>query len=210
MNTMEILVHWVTQIIVFLIFAAIIDLLIPANNMINYIQFVVGLVLLLILLRSVLYILDSDINQAIESSIKQTIQANEKSKEMEELIKIQKSEIESTQDAYILEEMVVQLKNLAEDPLAEEQITITDIQFNFGKTEAYTFDNLEEVIVYLVATNEGEGVVDEINEIEINTNEPTLDQNKLEENDPELIKNILQEVWELDEMKITLIWEEGV
>jgi len=207
---MEILVNWVTQIIVFLIFAAIIDLLIPANKMKRYIQFVVGLVLLLIFLKPVFYIFDIDITQAIESSFKQTIQSNEKSKEMEELIKIQKSEIESTQDAYILEEMVVQLKNLAEDPLAEEQITITDIQFNFGKTEAYTFDNLEEVIVYLVATNEGEGVVDEINEIEINTNEPTLDQNKLEENDPELIKNILQEVWELDEMKITLIWEEGV
>src|SRR5690625_1390391 len=137
MNTMEILVHWVTQIIVFLIFAAIIDLLIPANKMRRYIQFVVGLVLLLIFLKPVFYIFDIDITQAIESSFKQTIQANEKSKEMEELIKIQKSEIESTQDAYILEEMVVQLKNLAEDPLAEEQITIADIQFNFGKTEAH-------------------------------------------------------------------------
>jgi len=207
---MEILVHWVTQIIVFLIFAAIIDLLIPANKMRRYIQFVVGLVLLLIFLKPVFYIFDIDITQAIESSFKQTIQANEKSKEMEELIKIQKSEIESTQDAYILEEMVVQLKNLAEDPLAEEQITIADIQFNFGKTEAHTFDNLEEIIVYLAATNEGEGVVDEINEIEINTNEPTLERDELEEIDSELIKNILQEVWELDEMKITLIWEEGV
>jgi len=207
---MEILVHWVTQIIVFLIFAAIIDLLIPANKMRRYIQFVVGLVLLLIFLKPVFYIFDIDITQAIESSFKQTIQANEKSKEMEELIKIQKSEIESTQDAYILEEMVVQLKNLAEDPLAEEQITIADIQFNFGKTEAHTFDNLEEIIVYLATTNEGEGVVDEINEIEINTNEPTLERDELEEIDSELIKNILQEVWELDEMKITLIWEEGV
>lgn len=207
---MEILVHWVTQIIVFLIFAAIIDLLIPENKMRRYIQFVVGLVLLLIFLKPVFYIFDIDITQAIESSFKQTIQANEKSKEMEELIKIQKSEIESTQDAYILEEMVVQLKNLAEDPLAEEQITIADIQFNFGKTEAHTFDNLEEIIVYLAATNEGEGVVDEINEIEINTNEPTLERDELEEIDSELIKNILQEVWELDEMKITLIWEEGV
>lgn len=204
---MDILVNWVTQIIIFVIFAAIIDLLIPANKMKKYIQFVVGLILLLIFLKPAFHIFNIDIKQAIETSFKENIQANEK---IDNMIKIQKSEIESTQDAYILEEMVVQLENLAEEPLAEEQIELSDIQFSFAESENYTFENLEEIIVYLAATNEEEGVVDDIEEVDINTEEPKLDEEELEDIDTESIKNILQEVWELDDMKITLVWEEGI
>ena len=205
---MDILVNWVTQIIIFVIFAAIIDLLIPANKMKKYIQFVVGLILLLIFLKPAFHIFNIDIKQAIETSFKENIQANEK---IDNMIKIQKSEIESTQDAYILEEMAVQLEKLAEEPLAEEeQIKVTDIQFNFDQPEDYTFENLKEIIVYLAAVNEGEGVVDDIEEIVIDTEEPKSKPNKLDDINTESIKNILQEVWELDDMKITLVWEEGI
>ncbi|MBU5466364.1 stage III sporulation protein AF [Virgibacillus sp. MSJ-26] len=207
---MDLLINWVTQIIVFLIFAAIIDLLIPANKMKRYIQFVVGLILLLIFLKPVFYMFNIDIPQAIETSFKEYLQTDEKVENMDEMIKIQKSEIESTQDAYILEEMVVQLENLAEEPLAEEQIELSDIQFSFAESGNYTFENLEEIIVYLAAINEEEGVVDDIEEVDINTEEPKLDEEELEDIDTESIKNILQEVWELDDMKITVVWEEGV
>lgn len=207
---MDILVNWVTQIIVFLIFAAIIDLLVPANKMKRYIQFVVGLILLLIFLKPVFYLFNIDMPRAIEASLKGNVQTSEQLGNMEEMIKIQKDEIESTQDAYILEQMVVQLEKLAEDPLAEEQIKLTDIQFSFDQPEAYTFENLEEVVVYLAVIHEEEGAVYEIDDIEINTEESIVSYDQQDEVDPVTIKNILREAWELDEMKITLIWEEGI
>src|SRR5699024_2463276 len=86
----------------------------------------------------------------------------------------------------------------------------SDLQFSFAESGNYTFENLEEIIVYLAAINEEEGVVDDIEEVDINTEEPKLDEEELEDIDTESIKNILQEDWELEDMKITDVWEEGV
>src|SRR5690625_7856369 len=122
MKCMDLLINWVTQIIVFLIFAAIIYLLIPSNIMKRYIQFVVELMLLLIFLQPVFYMFNIDIPQAIETSFKEYLQTDEKVENMDEMIKIQKSEIESTHDAYTLEDMVVQIEYLEEEHLADEQI----------------------------------------------------------------------------------------
>src|SRR5690625_7633178 len=58
-----------------------------------------------------------------------------------------KKEIQASQDAYILEEMAVQLKTLAEDPLLENyQAVITNIDFEFSTEEKNTYEDLEEVI----------------------------------------------------------------
>lgn len=68
---MDVIIQWVTQIILFVILAAIIDLLIPVDAMKKYVKLAVGLILILILLKPVFYLFDADIEQAVETSIDQ-------------------------------------------------------------------------------------------------------------------------------------------
>ncbi|UJL44814.1 stage III sporulation protein AF [Virgibacillus sp. NKC19-16] len=207
---MDALIQWVTQIIIFLLLAAIIDLLVPATSMKKYIKLVVGLILILILLQPIFYLFNINIQNELESSFRQLSEGNSSNESVENLIELQKNEIQGSQDAYILEQMAVQLKDLAEDPLLEEhQAEIRDIQFLFSSEEDHTFENLEEVIVYLrEADEEGEeGAVDLVEDVEINTDdEPVVEQ---EEQDNEEIKALLREVWELRDKEVTITWEGG-
>lgn len=206
---MDLLMDWVTQIVIFLILAAIIDLLMPNNAMKKYIQFVAGLILILIFLKPVLSVFDININETIEASLRQTLQSTEMMEDMDGLIKIKKSEIESSQDAYILEEMAVQLKKIGEEPLAEKhQAAIIDVQFKFNESGKTEFESLEEIIVYLAESEEKEGAVDDVADVVIDT-EQTRKKPETDELNDEEIKETLREVWEIDDINLTIIQEGG-
>lgn len=49
----EIFTDWVTQIILFIILASVIDLLVPANHLQKYVRLAISLILILILLQPV-------------------------------------------------------------------------------------------------------------------------------------------------------------
>ncbi|GAB3052179.1 stage III sporulation protein AF [Virgibacillus ainsalahensis] len=204
---MDMLIQWVTQIILFLLLAAIIDLLIPATDMKKYIKLVVGLILILLLLQPIFYVFNINIEQTLKTSISRLTEADTDNESVENLIEMQKSEIEGSQDAYILEQMAVQLTDIAKDPLMEEyHAEIMNINFLFSSEEDYTFDSLEEVIVYLQEIEDGEGAVSLVDDVVINTDEQATDE---EGQDTEEIQRLLREVWELDNKKITIIWEGG-
>ncbi|MFD2045971.1 stage III sporulation protein AF [Ornithinibacillus salinisoli] len=204
---MDLLIQWVTQIVIFILLATIIDLITPATSMKKYIRFVVGLLLILIFLKPFFSLFNIDIQHAFNTSITEFFEESEEEGNIENLIDIQKSEIESTQNAYILEQMAVQLIDLAKDPLIEEyQVEITDLDFTFAAESSYSFENLEEVIVYIRESEKGEGTVYAVDDIVINTEKPVeADQNE----DLDEIKRFLEEVWETEEMKLSLIWEGG-
>ncbi|MFC2948205.1 stage III sporulation protein AF [Virgibacillus sediminis] len=206
---MEILFEWVTQIILFLLLAAVVDLLIPANNMKKYIKLAVGLILILLLLQPVFYLFNVDMEQQIKAAFSQIDEGGGKEDSMKNLIDLQKKEIQASQDAYILEQMAVQLKNLAKDPLMEEhQAEIMDISFSFSQGEEYSFESLEEVIVYLQEHGEGEGAVDVVEEVVIDTEEQESAKEEQNNRDEGVIL-LLREVWELYNKEITVIWEGG-
>lgn len=87
---MDVIIQWVTQIILFVILAAIIDLLIPVDAMKKYVKLAVGLILILILLKPVFYLFDADIEQAVETSIDQLDQAYTQDENIENQIEFQK------------------------------------------------------------------------------------------------------------------------
>ncbi|RKQ37758.1 stage III sporulation protein AF [Oceanobacillus halophilus] len=205
---MDVLVQWVTQIILFIILATVIDLLIPATAMKKYIKLVVGLILILILLKPIFYVLEIDIETALNRSFQHVNEKSGESESVENLIEFQKKEIESTQDAYILEQMAVQLIDIAEDPLKEEfQATISDIAFQFNQTDKWTYEDLEEVIVYVKDFEEGEGEDRVVEDVVINTDESV--EVKEEDRHDEQITQLLKETWELQDKEITLFWEGG-
>lgn len=204
---MDLLTQWVTQIIIFLLLAAVIDLLIPATSMKKYIRLVVGLILILIFLKPVFFLFNINIQDALETSFSQLNQEESGDDSIENLIELQKSEIQSTQDAYILEQMAVQLIDIAKDPLLEEyRAEITDINFIFSTEKNFKFEDLEEVIVYLRESDGKEGAVDSIDEVVINTDDPVVNE---EGQDVEQIKLFLYEIWEIGNKELTINWEGG-
>src|SRR5699024_12144099 len=66
-------------------------------------------------------IFDLDVRQALEASFTEMNQERIEKSEAENLMKKQKSEIQASQHAYILEQMAVQLKELANNPLRSEE-----------------------------------------------------------------------------------------
>ncbi|MEW9677501.1 stage III sporulation protein AF [Lentibacillus sp. L22] len=204
---MDLLINWVTQIVIFLIIALIIDLLIPATAMKKYIKLVVGLILILIFLKPVFYLFNMNIDQSLDTAFSKLSREEVKQDSMKNSIEKQKKEIQAGQRAYILEEMAVQLKDLAKDRLKDEyQAEIVNIDFQFKPDEEPAYENLEEVIVYLgQMEDEEEGAVQTVDNIDINTDAPVED----DEQDVQEIKHLLHDVWEINDEKLTIIWKEG-
>lgn len=206
---MDLLIDWVTQIVIFLIVAIMIDLIIPATTMKKYIKLVVGLILILIFLKPVFALFDMNIDQALETSFTQLMDEETEQDTMENSIKMQKNEIESSQRAYILEEMAVQLKDLAKKRLKEEeQAEIRHIDFQFQSDAEPSYENLDEVIVYVGHMEEEEGAVDTVEDVEINTEEPVAEDDDNEQ-EVQQIKEVLHEVWDISVDKLTIEWEGG-
>ncbi|SES82876.1 stage III sporulation protein AF [Oceanobacillus limi] len=204
---MDLLIQWVTQIIIFIILATIIDLLIPATSMKKYIKFVVGLILILIFLKPFFSLFNIDLQHAFDTPIESIFESDYEESDIENLIDLQKSEIESSQNAYISEQMAVQFIDLANPPLKEEyQLEISTMDFTFQAESNYSFENLEEVIVYIQESEAGEGTVNAVDDVVINTEDPVVNENNA---DLEGVKQFLTEVWELDDKKLSLNWEGG-
>lgn len=192
--------NWISEIIVFLLIAAIIDLLIPKNSYQKYIKLVVGLVLLLVFLKPIFYILNINVEQEVERIF--TAFNQESVVDLNKKNNLYEKEIQRGQDAYIYEHMTEQLVAIAKYPLIDEfQLEITNIDFVFER-EIMSYETLTELIVYL-SEYKGEGrVVKQVKEISINGNSDQDD----DESNVEII-NLLMELWELEDEGITIVRE---
>jgi stage III sporulation protein AF len=206
---MELIINWVSQIIIFILLATIIDLVVPAGSMKKYIKFVIGLILILIFLQPVFHLFQFDIEQAVKNTISEVMDDNTKSREVENLIDFQKSEIESSTSAYILEQLAVQMEDLVKAPLLDNfQAEIQTIDFQFKEGAAYSYEELEEVIVYLRESEAGEGAVNAVNDVVIDTGKEIPGSRK-EDVDVQGMETLLRKIWELSDKKVTVIWEGG-
>jgi len=203
---MDIVVDWVTQIIIFLLLAAVIDLIVPTTTMRKYIKLVVGLVFILLFLQPVFYLFSVDIESELDSSITELYEEETEANWLEKETNFKKREIQASQDAYILEEMVVQLTTVAEEPLlTQHQAKIDTIEFEFAEdTEEVNYQNLEEVNVYLYESDHQEGVVGKVDEVVIGD-----DKNVDNHVDHDDIKKTLKEVWELEDKDLRIHWGGG-
>jgi stage III sporulation protein AF len=208
MMNLDLLINWVSQIIIFILLATIIDLLVPAGGMKKYIKFVIGLILIFLFLQPIFYLFKVDIQAAVRSSFSSMLDDSSQASEVENLIEMQKSEIESSSGAYILEQMAVQLKDIASAPLLDNyQAEIRDLEFQFIDGAAYSYEGLEEVIVYLEHSEAGEGAVNAVEDVVINTGKQNTKTE--EEIDIQGIESLLRETWELTDKKLTVRWEGG-
>lgn len=206
---MTYIINWTSQIIVYILLAIMIDFLTPKDTLQKYIRFVVGLILILLFLQPVLQIFQIDFKSSMNRIFAQYIHSDEQyhsETKIEKMIENEKKEIESTQHAYILEQMAVQLRELAEQPLREEfHVRIESIDFQFTNEQDFSYESLQEVIVYVASDDKKqEGVVQDVSEVKIDTKEK---KEKPSVTHTDEMTERLAEIWQLTDKSIVIMWE---
>ena len=205
---MTFITEWIMQIIVFILIGTIIELLIPNNAMKKYINIVVGLLLLIILAKPILFVFQQfDPNSQLSQLEKSLFQSNETTLQSDYLIETQKKEIQAEQHAYIWNEVKLQMMNAANPNLQEQyDVQIEDVSFVFQDEKLDNFDEVGKIVVTLSdLSKEDEDSI--IKPVSIDMNEQNQIQTKNARNNQ--IKSLLIEHWGVNNGQLQIIWEGG-
>lgn len=209
---MNVISEWVMQVIVFILLGTIVELLIPNNSMKKYVNIVIGLLLLLVLVKPILYLFTDDVTAQLDKFEQIIFQEEATLSETETLMEIQKRDIQAEQDAYIWNEVKLQLMKEA-NPILFEQYSaqIVELTFSFDEPNVDSYENLNEVIITLRENSDGiesdDKEADVINPVIIETDRPKESRRK--NNNDTNISGTLEEIWGLDKEKIKIMWEGG-
>ncbi|WP_338451668.1 stage III sporulation protein AF [Niallia oryzisoli] len=203
---MEFIKEWVTNIILFVLFAMMIDMLLPNSKFQKYTKMVIGLLLIAIILTPIFKLISQDF-EATMASIPEWEDTGENN--IKNLIDSQKNEIQASQDAYILKQMAVQLKEDAEEELMDQHgLVITDLNLLVDEDDQRPFpENLQKVVIQLQEPSEATEAIEAVKTVEINTDEPPVPKTKAENN--KKIIRLLSEKWSIDDKLIELQIERG-
>jgi stage III sporulation protein AF len=200
---MQFLTEWVTNIIIFVLLATVIDMLLPNSSLQKYTKIVTGLLLIAIILTPVLKLISKDFEAAFASI---PIFEQKEEKNMENLIEMKKKEIQASQRAYILETMAVPLKEGTKEELMDQfGLEIANIDVELDETNTNFPDNLQKVIVQLRQVEEDGNAVEAIKPVEINTNQPPPTKRMTAQS--EEVVTLLAEKWNVSEGAIEVLIE---
>ncbi|HJV16599.1 MAG TPA: stage III sporulation protein AF [Bacillales bacterium] len=203
---MSFLIEWVTNIILFILLATVIDMLLPNSSMQKYTKMVTGLLLIAIILTPIFKLISQDFETAFAKI--PSFQSPE-GKNMKNLIEMKKKEIQASDHAYIVEQMTVQLKGGVEEELMDKYgLVIDKIEVSTNEKSKQTFpENLQKVSVLLKQPNSQVKMVEVIKQVEINTQKP-LSPNRNAEKAKE-ITTFLSQKWNVEENAIEVSIEGG-
>lgn len=125
---MQAITHWITQIILIIMFAMILELLLPNDSFNRYVKMVIGLVLIVALLSPIMQVFHTP----VETIFSQFSGLSNKDP-IKNSINEQKREIESEQRAYISKQMAVQMKSSVKGELRDRYgliIQTLDLKLN--------------------------------------------------------------------------------
>ncbi|MDP4550197.1 stage III sporulation protein AF [Alkalihalobacillus macyae] len=172
---MGVLTGWVTNIIVLILLATVLELLLPNSSMQRYVKMVIGLMLMAVILSPVLTIFSKDFNTMLRSA---TLNDSDRSTQLENTIESKKSEIQASNAAYIEEQMAVQLKSQVEKELRERfNLQISNIALHLTEEEGEK--NIDQIAVMVEEATRDQSV----SEIEAVSVSFQIEENELEDFD---------------------------
>lgn len=204
---MDLLKAWITNIILFILLATVVDLLLPNSTIKKYTKIVLGLLLITIILNPILKWVTVD----YEKVLADFPQMN-KSEELQinNSIEIKKKEIQASNRAYILKKMAVQLeKDVEEEMMDKFGLKIIEMRLEEDQKSQQAFPaNVQKVIVRLVDHKQPDGkAVEAVSKIEINANKPpSSNQSEVQQN----IATFLAEKWNVEKKAIEVLIEGGI
>ncbi|HLR01354.1 MAG TPA: stage III sporulation protein AF [Virgibacillus sp.] len=206
---MDAIMDWIKQIVMFILLASIIDLMIPHSKFSKYVRLVIGFIFILIFMNPLFKLFGTDLTSQI-NQITDKIYESASDDKMKKSVQLKKSEIQSQQEAYVLEKMDVQLKEKVQADLQKKlNVQINKLDFSFKKEMEWTPENLKQIDVYLEkadrrSSNEEKGVVNEIDKVEIMNKE---NEEKQEKPNIEKVKQLLTKKWGIEKDELTIYWE---
>ncbi|ADC48381.1 stage III sporulation protein AF [Alkalihalophilus pseudofirmus OF4] len=210
---MGFLTDWITNIILLILLATILELMIPNSVLQKYVKMVVGLLLLVMILQPILSLITKDVDQWLISI---TQQSHQLESSIEQEINLQKSDIELGLRAYISEQMAVQLEEEVKDELRDQyEVVISQVEVKMKESvnQTPTAEDIETVIVYLKDTHEGlteaDAAVAPVSVVKIDTSKQVPQEMKQETRDLTSVRRLLSTNWEVPEEMISLAWEGG-
>ncbi|MGJ3203856.1 stage III sporulation protein AF [Geobacillus sp. FJAT-46040] len=195
---MQLVIEWVTNIILFLLFAIIIDFLLPSGTMQKYVKMAVGLMLVLVMLAPVLRLASVDPEQLIASALVHFSNGRAGEEAIKNQIEQQKKEIQASQRAYILKQMAVQLENDVNEELMEKYGLKADVNVYAKPSDDWRMPDDIKTIEVVLSKQKSAGSVEPV---VIDTTKPPA----LPEGDASLAEEVrafLAGRWEIDEDKI--------
>lgn len=204
---MSFLTEWIANIILFIMLAVILDLLLPNSAMQKYAKMVISLLLIVIILSPIFKLLSADINTLVSDV---QMESPAKEEEIKKMIDLQKKEIQASNDAYILENMAVQLKSQAKEELVQSyDVTIKQISLSVDEPFKEIQNSLQGIEVTLEAEEAGSEAVETIQPVVLGAAETAETQKENQIRRASEIKAYLASIWEVDPEKISLKMEGG-
>ncbi|PSA99711.1 stage III sporulation protein AF [Bacillus halotolerans] len=200
---MSFLTEWLTSIVLFILFAIVIDMLLPSSSMQKYAKMVVSLLLIVVMLTPIFKLFKTDPEVIFEYLTKN---GQSESAEIKNQINSKKIEIQASQRAYILEEMAVQLKKKAEEMFSHDEYKVDQIKITAGE-KVDSEEDIKTISVYMAPSSEK--TVQTVAPIDINTDQAYVTKEKVEQKEAKQIETKLADIWEIGSEKITVHMEGG-
>lgn len=206
---MDYITSWIKEIILLIMMAVVLELLLPNSGFRRYVRMVVGLLLLLALLKPVLSVFDTNVNEMF-STFSQSPMVS--SQQIKNSMKTKKKEIQASQHAYIEKQMAVRLKKQVEKEVsgrfhmdvADVSVTLKDVKFGQSPT------NVKHVTVHLSKHKKGENItIKPVEPVTINVKKPQDDPSSDTGGKQEKIRSFLAGKWQVPQNKITVVLEGG-
>lgn len=210
---MSFLTEWITNIIIFILLAVIIDLLLPNSSMQKYAKMVISLLLIIVIINPIFKLFSTDMNEILREF---KVGANSEGHETKNLIEFQKKEIQASQRAYILEQMAVQMKSMAKEELVQNyDVTIDKILLSKSEDvdDINSQKDLQHIEVFLtrnlVEHDASDEAIKAIQPVSIDPAKESIKEEPVVKLNKEKMIIYLAKIWEVEEEKITLQLEGG-
>ena len=208
---MDFLTDWITNILLFILLAVVVELLLPQTSLQKYVKMVIGLLLISIILNPIFKLFSSDLEDLLKNA--NVLFEKDVNTNIENSIENQKIDIQADQNAYILEQTAVQLVEMTEKELMDtfnyqfrNVELIVDENYRSYLQPEDVMENLLSIQVSLQEAAEEKPVVKQIDEVRINLSEPYETEFKL---DIEPIARFLADKWEVDKELLAISFERG-
>ena len=208
---MDFLTDWITNILLFILLAVVVELLLPQTSLQKYVKMVIGLLLISIILNPIFKLFSSDLEDLLKNA--NVLFEKDVNTNIENSIENQKVDIQADQNAYILEQTAVQLVEMTEKELMDtfnyqfrNVELIVDENYRSYLQPEDVMENLSSIQVSLQEAAEEKPVVKQIDEVRINLSEPYETEFKP---DIEPIARFLADKWEVDKELLAISFERG-
>ncbi|MFE5427113.1 stage III sporulation protein AF [Peribacillus simplex] len=200
---MSFLAGWVSNIIIFVLLATVIDMLLPNSALQKYAKMVIGLLLIAIIITPILGLFNMDFDDILTAATSEF--EDQEKKDLGNLTEMKKKEIQATQGAYILKQMAVDLQaEVEEELMVDYNMKISSIDVGVKNEEEPGVDDLQKITISLEkAEGKENSEIEAVAKVDINADSPSTS------NDANLdaVKRFLATSWSVDEEIIEIAGE---